>query len=153
MLNVVFNFLLFFHFSWVFCLQKHKLNASQSHWSGQIQKQSSGGVLKKGVLRNFAKFKGKHLCQCLFFNKVAGVCNFIKKESLAQVFSCEFCKISKNTFSYRTPLVAASINHDEICQSKVETKLAELMLSLLPVIHAKQTYATGRLTFTCLLII
>ena len=25
-------------------------------------------------------------------------CNFIKKESLAQVFSCEFCKISKNTF-------------------------------------------------------
>ena len=25
--------------------------------------------------------------------------NFIKKETLAQVFSCEFCKISKNTFS------------------------------------------------------
>ena len=24
-------------------------------------------------------------------------CNFIKKESLAQVFSCEFCEISKNT--------------------------------------------------------
>ena len=30
--------------------------------------------------------------------------NFIKKETLAQVFSCEFCEISKNTFSYRTPL-------------------------------------------------
>ena len=28
---------------------------------------------KKGVLRNFAKFTGKHLCQRLFFNKVAGV--------------------------------------------------------------------------------
>ena len=26
------------------------------------------------------------------------VCNFIKKENLAQVFSCEFCEISKNTF-------------------------------------------------------
>ena len=26
------------------------------------------------------------------------VCNFIKKESLAQVFSCELCKLSKNTF-------------------------------------------------------
>ena len=25
-------------------------------------------------------------------------CNFIKIESLAQVFSCEFCEISKNTF-------------------------------------------------------
>ena len=24
--------------------------------------------------------------------------NFIKKESLAQVISCEFCEISKNTF-------------------------------------------------------
>ena len=27
---------------------------------------------KKGVLGNFAKFTGKHLCQSLFFNKVAG---------------------------------------------------------------------------------
>ena len=35
-------------------------------------------------------------------------CNFIKKGNLAQVFSCEFYKISKNTFFYRTPLVAAS---------------------------------------------
>ena len=35
-------------------------------------------------------------------------CNFIKKETLTQVFSCEFREISKNTFSYRTPLVAAS---------------------------------------------
>ena len=25
-------------------------------------------------------------------------CNFIKKETLAQVFFCEFCEISKNTF-------------------------------------------------------
>ena len=38
----------------------------------------------------------------------ASACNFIKKETLAQVFSCEFCEISKNTFSYRTPPVAAS---------------------------------------------
>ena len=37
-----------------------------------------------------------------------GACNFIKKEALAQVFSCEFCEISKNTFFYKTPLVAAS---------------------------------------------
>ena len=54
---------------------------------------------QKGVLRNFAKFTGKHLCQRLFFNKVAGqAC----KETLAQVFSRECCEISKNTFSYRT---------------------------------------------------
>ena len=27
--------------------------------------------MKIGVLKNFAKFTGKHLCQSLFFNKVA----------------------------------------------------------------------------------
>ena len=58
---------------------------------------------KKGVLRNFAKFTGKPLCQSLFFNKVPS-----KKGTLAQVFSCEFCEISKDTFSYKTPPVAAS---------------------------------------------
>ena len=59
---------------------------------------------KNGVLRTFAKFTGKHLRQNVFFNKVAG---FIKKETLAQVFSCEFCEISENSFSYRTPPMAA----------------------------------------------
>ena len=34
--------------------------------------------------------------------------NFIKKQTLAQTFSFEFCEISKNTFSYRTDPVAAS---------------------------------------------
>ena len=64
---------------------------------------------KKCVLRNFAKFTGKHLCQSLFFNKIVGLaCNLIKKETLAQVFSCEFCEVSKNTFPYRTPPVAPS---------------------------------------------
>ena len=33
----------------------------------------------------------------------------MKKETLAQVFSSEFCEISKNTFLKRTPLVAASV--------------------------------------------
>ena len=67
-----------------------------------IQKQSSEVFCKKGVLRNFAKFTEKHLCQVLFFTKVAGLgpraCNSFNKETLAQVFSCEFCEISKNTF-------------------------------------------------------
>ena len=35
-------------------------------------------------------------------------CNFIKKETLAQVFSCEFCEFSKSTFSSRITLVVAS---------------------------------------------
>ena len=71
------------------------------------QRHSPRGVTEV-VLRNFTKFTEKHLCQGLFFNKVAGeACNFIKKETLIQVFSCEFCEISKNIFSYRTPPVTA----------------------------------------------
>ena len=30
-------------------------------------------VYKKGLLKNFAKFTGKHLCQSPFFNRVAGL--------------------------------------------------------------------------------
>ena len=33
----------------------------------------------------------------------------IKRETLTQVFSCEFCEISKNTFSYSAPLGALSL--------------------------------------------
>ena len=36
-------------------------------------------------------------------------CIFVKTETLAQVFSYEFCKISRNASLYRTPLVTASI--------------------------------------------
>ena len=48
---------------------------------------------KKGVLRKFGKFLGKHLCQSLSFNKVA----------------VEFWENFKNIFFHRTPLVAASL--------------------------------------------
>ena len=56
--------------------------------------------MKKGVLRNFTKFTGKYLCQSLF----------IKKETLAHMFSCEFCDISKNTF-FAEQLATASDNN------------------------------------------
>ena len=57
---------------------------------------------RKGVLRNFAKFTGKHLWKSLFFNKVAGLrplllLTLLKRDS-GQVFSCEFRETSKNTF-------------------------------------------------------
>ena len=38
-----------------------------------VQKQPPEVFCKKKVLRNFAKFTGKPLCQSLIFNKVAGV--------------------------------------------------------------------------------
>ena len=39
-------------------------------------------------------------------------CNFIKKETLTQVFSSEFCEIFQNTFIYRIPSVAASVSEN-----------------------------------------
>ena len=56
--------------------------------------------MRKGVLKNLAKFTGKQLCCSLLFNKAAGLrpANPIKKETPRQVFSCEFCEILKNTF-------------------------------------------------------
>ena len=67
--------------------------------------------IKKGVLRNFVKYIGKHLCQSSFFHKIAGLrpANFIKKETLAQVFFCEFCEIFKNTFFIEDFLLKCSI--------------------------------------------
>ena len=74
--------------------------------------------MKKVFLETFAKSTGKHLCQSLFFNKVAGLkpVTLFKKEALAQVFSCAFFK--KTPFFYRTPPVAAVIFRKIIVSSK-----------------------------------
>ena len=62
---------------------------------------------KKDVLGNFAKFTGKHPCQSLFFNKIAGLQLYLKKRLWQRCFLVN-CEISKNNYSYRTPLVAVS---------------------------------------------
>ena len=58
-------------------------------------------VCKKGVLKNLTKFTGKHLCPSIFFNKVAGLrpATLLKKKTLAQVFSCEFCQTLRKTLA------------------------------------------------------
>ena len=106
---------------------------------------------KKGVIRNSTIFTGKHLCQISFFNKVAGLtpkaCNFIKKDTLAQVYSCEFFKFSKNTFPYRTAPVATSVYshyfHGYKMGTLTRSELNHLMamfpfMSMLPVIFSKR---------------
>ena len=53
--------------------------------------------VRKSLFRNLAKFTGKHLSQSFFFVRLQD-CNFVKKDTLAQVFSWEFYEILKNTF-------------------------------------------------------
>ena len=58
-----------------------------------VQKQPPEVFFKKGVLKNFANFTGKHLCWSLFFNKVA------RPQAPTQMCSCEISKI------LRTPIL------------------------------------------------
>ena len=57
----------------LFFLPIKKLITHQGLLYGKKYFCSGGKPLKKGVLKNFAKFTGKHLCHSLFFNKVAGL--------------------------------------------------------------------------------
>ena len=93
------------------------------------------------LLRNFAKFTGKHLCQSLFFTKVTDWGNFVKKETLAQVPSCGFFKISKNTFSYGTSLVAASVSPSKVLLQKLLIPFSQKYNSIF---HLKKTLWSNR---------
>ena len=55
--------------------------------------------VKNGVVKNFTKFTGKHL----------QVCNFIKKETLPQMFWSEFCEFFKKTFFIEHLRTSASV--------------------------------------------
>ena len=57
-----------------------------------------------GVLRNFPKFTGKHLCQRLFFNKVGDLrlATLFKKSLWHRYFPVNFAKFLKKTFLRNT---------------------------------------------------
>ena len=58
--------------------------------------------IKNGVLNNFTKSTGKHLCQSLFFNKVAGlrsqVATLLKKRLWHRCFPANFAKFFRTLF-------------------------------------------------------
>ena len=55
---------------------------------------------KKGFLRNFVKFTGTYLCQCLFFNVVAGLrtATLLKKGFWKRCFPVNFAKFLRISF-------------------------------------------------------
>ena len=55
--------------------------------------------IKTGVLKNFAKLTGKHLCQSLFFDKGAGV---TFKRLQHRCFSARFVKFLRTPFLQKT---------------------------------------------------
>ena len=85
--------------------------------------------IRKGVLRNFAKFTGKRLCHSLYFNKVAG----LRPEG------CEFAKFLRTLF-YRTNLgdcvCLCSVTH-----KKKKTKQDTTYPALSNIFFAYQSHA------------
>ena len=87
-------------------LQNFEIFSEQLFWRTPVRDWFCGDAhpvmfSKIGVLKNFAKFTGKHLCQGVFLINCQ---DFIVKEALTQIFFCE----KKNSFSNRTPAVAVS---------------------------------------------
>ena len=64
------------------------------------------GDLYKKVFLKFSQNSQENSCaRASFLIKLqAETCNLISKETLAQLLSCEFCEIFKNTFFYSKPI-------------------------------------------------
>ena len=71
----------------------------------------------KGVLRNFAKFTGKHLCQSLFFNKVKVMsATLLKKILWNRCFPVSLAKFLRTPFlTEHLRLLNLSGINDKIC--------------------------------------
>ena len=68
--------------------------------------------IRKGVLRNFAKFRGKYLCQSLLFNKFAGLRPGIlfKKGLWHRWFPVSFAKFLNTIFTEYLRATASASN-------------------------------------------
>ena len=80
--------------------QDSRVRVDLEKFPNNSQKQPSEVFCKKSVLKNFAKFTEKHLCQSLFFNKVAGLrpATLLKKRLWHRCFSVNFAKFLRTPF-------------------------------------------------------
>ena len=75
-------------------------------------------------------------------NFIASGCNCLKKETPAQVFSCEFCKIFKNSFFTKHLWMTASVHFNLIsirirvtefhCSFKILNKFYQILFFIIP---------------------
>ena len=86
--------------SWKFFLGSFHLRCNFNYFAWSYSRSSCPEVFcKKGVLRNFINSQENTCYRVSFLISCRlETCNFIKIENLVQLFSCEFCEISKNTF-------------------------------------------------------
>ena len=93
------------------------------HWNNppfiKLSEEATGGVLQENVFLEILQNSQENTCTRVSF-LIKLQANFIKKETLAQVFPCEFCEISQSTFFAEHLLATAS----ELCKfhSKIMKK-------------------------------
>ena len=96
---------------------------------------ATGGVLQKKVFLEISQNSQQNICvRVPFLIKFqASACNFIKKQSLAQVFSCEFCDIYKNTVLTKHFRTTASTNSETYFEFQISVKkvLSEVKIKLI----------------------
>ena len=98
--------------------------------------------MKKGALKHFAEFIGKHQCQSLFFNK---------KETLVQLFSFEFWEIFRNTYFTEHLRITASVRFWTSTSFKIMTCIAGGMDNkYIDVFLFFRVQCTNRLSFCCI---
>ena len=78
------------------------------HFCIQIGKESNWGTI-------YTPHQGCHNQGLCFIKSGLKFSNFIKEETLAQEFLCEFCEISKNTFSDREQLRWLLLSSAQYC--------------------------------------
>ena len=84
---------------------------------------------KKGFLRNCIKFTGKHLCQSLFFNKVAGrPATLLKRRLWHRYFLVNFVQFLRNPFLQNTSgrLLLIFVFHHNIYYDEAKLKQIKL---------------------------
>ena len=86
--------LILFMFSQLICIHSHLICI-------QFRRSRPEVFCKKSVLRNFAKFTGKHLCQGLFFNRVAGLspATLLEQRLWHRCFPVNFAKFLRTNTS------------------------------------------------------
>ena len=72
-------------------------------------------VFMKTVFLEISQYSQENTCAWVSFlslrtQSLPQACSFIKKETLAQAFSCEYCEISKNTFFFTEQLRTTASN-------------------------------------------
>ena len=84
-----------------FCSLIFIFNVNKAEFCSGVESSHPRCSLKKGFLRNFAKFTGKQLCQSLFLDKVAGLRlpeTLLKKRFWHRCFSVNFAKFLRTLF-------------------------------------------------------